>query len=127
MRKLKSMIPNYKYDHDSLQGRAGVRAVSTDRLPIVGPVADEHIFNTTYNNAALGATHQQYPAPQYYDNLYIASGFGSRGLAWIPLCTEALACLINDEPSPLSNALLHAIHPNRILMKNLIKRVQSRS
>ncbi len=124
--KLNKMIPSYRCGNaQALSGRAGIRAVSTDRLPIVGPVAEETNFNTMYRDAALGSTHHAYPTPKYHDGLYLASGFGSRGLAWIPLCTEALACLINDEPSPLSKTLLNAIHPNRILMKNLVKRVQS--
>lgn len=120
------MIPSYECRNlASLSGRAGIRAVSADRLPIVGPVADEYSFKTLYKDAALGSTHHTYSAANYYDGLYIASGFGSRGLAWIPLCTESLACLINNEPNPLSKNLLEAIHPNRILMKNLVKCVQS--
>ncbi|MDW3095223.1 MAG: bifunctional tRNA (5-methylaminomethyl-2-thiouridine)(34)-methyltransferase MnmD/FAD-dependent 5-carboxymethylaminomethyl-2-thiouridine(34) oxidoreductase MnmC [Gammaproteobacteria bacterium] len=128
MLKISKMIPSYHFNElQSLGGRAGIRAVSTDRLPIVGPVADEDKFNAMYHDAAQGSTHHKYPTPLYHEGLYLASGFGSRGLAWIPLCTEALACLINNEPSPLSNELLNAIHPNRILMKNLVKRVQSES
>ena len=126
--KLAKMIPSYHYENtQALGGRASIRAVSTDRLPIVGPVAEETSFNTTYYDAALGSTRHTYPTPKYHDGLYLASGFGSRGLAWIPLCTEALASLINGDPSPLSSDLLNAIHPNRILMKNLVKRVQSSS
>ena len=128
MHKVIKMIPDYHYDgSQALGGRSGIRAVSADRLPIVGPVTEETSFNTMYHDAALGSTHHKYPTPQYHDGLYLASGFGSRGLAWIPLCTEALACLINDEPNPISKDLLNAIHPNRILMKNLVKRVQSES
>tara|TARA_B110000238_G_C16140689_1_gene446090 strand:- start:2242 stop:4233 length:1992 start_codon:yes stop_codon:yes gene_type:complete len=124
--KLKKMVPSFSREKiQSLEGRAGIRAVSSDRLPIVGPVADESSFNTIYKDAALGSTHSDYPLPNYHDGLYLASGFGSRGLAWIPLCTEALACLINHEPSPLSKNILNAIHPSRILMKNLVKHVQS--
>jgi tRNA 5-methylaminomethyl-2-thiouridine biosynthesis bifunctional protein len=123
--KLKKMIPSYASDDiRTLGGRAAIRAVSADRLPIVGPIADEVSFNTMYKDAAIGSTHSHYLSPKYHDGLYLASGFGSRGLAWIPLCTEALACLINNEPSPLGKNLLNAIHPNRILMKNLVKRVQ---
>jgi len=123
--KLKKMIPAYVSNNiQALDGRAAIRAVSSDRLPIVGPVADESSFDTMFRDAALGSTHSYYSTPKYHDGLYLASGFGSRGLAWIPLCTEALACLINGEPNPLSNSLVNAIHPNRTLMKNLVKRVQ---
>ena len=124
--KLNKMISNDAYnDIRNLNGRAAIRAVSPDRLPIVGPVANDTSFNTLYHDAALGATHCKHPPPHYHDGLYLMSGFGSRGLAWIPLCSEALACTINNEPSPLNKNILQAIHPNRFLMKNLIKRVQS--
>lgn len=126
--KLKKIIPTCSTKStQSLKGRAAIRAVSFDRLPIVGPVAEKKIFNNTYKNAALGSTHDHYPTPSYHQGLYISSGFGSRGLAWIPLCTEALACIINNEANPISKSLLGSIHPNRILMKHLIKSVQSQS
>lgn len=126
--KLQTMIPDFTTDDSSmLDGRAGIRAVSSDRMPIVGPVANKELFDTTYQFAALGSTRETYPIPTYHDGLYLASGFGSRGLSWIPLCTEALACEINNEPSPLNKALLNSIHPNRILMKALIKRMQNTS
>ena len=126
LKKLKNMIPNYAYDDiNILDGRAGIRAVSPDRLPIIGPVANEVRFNSAYRDAALGSTHHKYLPPHYHDGLYLMSGFGSRGLAWIPLCSEALACTINNEPNPLNKNILQAIHPSRFLMKNLIKQVQS--
>lgn len=123
--KISHMIPSFSPPSvESAKGRAAIRAVSADRLPIVGPAADEISFNRIFAKAALGATNMHYPSPDYLDGLYIATGFGSRGMAWIPICAEALACTINNEPSPLTQALSNAIHPNRILMKQLIKSVQ---
>ena len=101
-------------------GRAAVRAVGPDRLPVLGPIAKEQQFQRDFQAASEGNTRVQYPRPDYYPGLYIASGFGSRGLAWIPLCAEALACVMNDEPAPLSRSILQALHPSRILMKQLI-------
>ena len=123
--KLKKIIPYFTPPKlNELDGRAAIRAVSSDRLPIVGPVANKTDFDTIFKQAALGSTKQLYPTPNYLDGLYLATGFGSRGMAWIPLCAEALACQINNEPSPLSQPLLSAIHPKRILMKQLAKSVQ---
>ena len=90
--KIKNMLPDFQFnDEKKLTGRAAIRAVSTDRLPILGPAGDEDIFNQTYQHAALGSTIHSYPVGTNQQGLYIASGFGSRGLAWIPLCSEALA------------------------------------
>lgn len=126
--KIKKILPSFTIKHpNQLQGRAAIRAVSGDRLPIVGPIAKQAEFDRDFYHAALGSVREKYSIPHYYQNLYIASGFGSRGLAWIPLCSEVLACIMNNEPSPISKHLMEAIHPNRFLMKNLIKSVQSAS
>ena len=123
--KIQNIIPDFLPPQlDALNGRAAIRAVSTDRLPIVGPVAKANCFKQIFAKAALGANNIRYPIPEYFDGLYIASGFGSRGMAWIPICAEVLACTINNEPSPLNQPLSNAIHPNRMLMKQLIKSVQ---
>ena len=123
--KAKKILPSISIDlSNHLQGRAAIRAVSKDRLPIVGPVAKQEAFDHDFYQAALGSVRDTYPTPKYYQNLYIASGFGSRGLSWIPLCSEVLACIINNEPSPIDKHLQEAIHPGRLLMNNLVKRVQ---
>lgn len=125
IKKLKKMIPDFTVnDISKLDGRAGVRAVSSDRMPIVGPVANKALFDEHFKKTALGSTRELYSIPDYYKGLYLVCGFGSRGLAWIPLCTEVLASEINQEPVPLNRSLLNSIHPNRILMKILTKKMQ---
>ena len=119
--KLNKIIPTFKTSISQLTGRVGIRAVSSDRLPIVGPVALQDKFAHDFQAAALGSTHLNYPQPQYYPGLYMATGFGSRGLAWIPLMAESLASNMTGEASPLSQALQEATHPNRHLMKALVK------
>ena len=106
-------------DKSNLGGRAAIRAVSPDRLPIVGAVADSARFRQLYERAALGDTRQDYAAAQYYDGLYLNTAFGSRGLAWIPLCSEALASEISAQPNPLNRSLRQAVHPSRFLMRAL--------
>lgn len=123
--KLAKITPSFKnINARNVIGRAAIRAVSPDRLPIVGPVSDQAAFFKDYKSAALGSTNQLYPAAGYMPGLYIATGFGSRGMAWIPLCAEALACTINGEAGPLDLKLAGAIHPNRLLMKQLISQTK---
>ena len=118
--KLEKMIgPLADSDKTNLGGRAAIRAVSPDRLPVVGPIANQARFKQQFQRAALGDTHHSYAPAQYYDGLYINTAFGSRGLAWIPLCSEALASEINAQPNPLNRRLRHAIHPSRFLMRAL--------
>lgn len=119
--RVKKMIPSFEPDNsETIDGRAAIRAVSQDRLPIVGPVAKADEFYQQFAEAAQGATHMRYGSPVYYRGLYVATAFGSRGLAWIPLCAEIMAGMINDEPLPVGKSLINSIHPNRYLMKNLI-------
>lgn len=72
--------------HDAVGGWAGWRAAVRDRLPVIGPVET---------------------AP----GLWLACGFGSRGLTWSALAAELLAARLNHEPVPLERGLLRKIAP----------------
>ena len=63
---------------DALHGWAGVRATLPDRLPALG---------------ALKA------------GLWVAAGFGSRGLTLAPLAAEVMCAWLHREPMPLDDAL----------------------
>src|SRR5204862_5311387 len=69
-----------------LQGRATIRAITPDRLPIAG--------------AAAGG-------------LFALAGFGARGFAFAPLLAEHVAALALDAPSPLPTALAALLAPAR--------------
>ena len=125
--RVKKMIPSFEAEiAETMDGHAAIRAVSQDRLPIIGPVAKAEKFYQLFTDAAQGATNKGYPTPEYYNGLYIATAFGSRGLAWIPLCAEIIACMINDEPLPLQQSLIKSMHPSRYLMKNLIRQASNK-
>ncbi|MBW7903151.1 MAG: bifunctional tRNA (5-methylaminomethyl-2-thiouridine)(34)-methyltransferase MnmD/FAD-dependent 5-carboxymethylaminomethyl-2-thiouridine(34) oxidoreductase MnmC [Rhodocyclaceae bacterium] len=80
----------------TLDGRVGFRPVSPDRLPIVGAVP------------RLGAE----AAPP---GLWLANGFGARGIVWSALAGELLADAIEDAPSILDRALAAALAPRRFI------------
>lgn len=67
-------------------GWAGWRAAVRDRIPVIGPIAQT-------------------------DGLWLACGFGSRGLTWSALAAELLAARLNHEPIPLERGLLKKIAP----------------
>lgn len=97
-----------------LLGRAALRAVTPDYLPMVGRVLDA---------AALIANpprhYSRTPQLPYYDGLYVCAGHGSKGVVQAPLLAELLAAAIEAEPLPLERELAAALDPNRFLLRQL--------
>lgn len=108
-------------DPATLEGRAAFRCTSPDYLPIVGPLADAETFTETY--AVLAKDARQVPdAPcPWLHGLYINSGHGSRGLISAPLAGELIAAWLEDEPLPLPRDVAEACHPNRFMLRKLIR------
>ncbi|MBW8812241.1 MAG: FAD-dependent 5-carboxymethylaminomethyl-2-thiouridine(34) oxidoreductase MnmC [Caulobacterales bacterium] len=71
----------------SLDGRAAVRAVTPDRLPLAGAVGEPGLFALT--------------------------GFGSRGFSLAPLLAEHVAALAVGAPSPLTRSGADLVDPGR--------------
>ncbi|HEX5127005.1 MAG TPA: bifunctional tRNA (5-methylaminomethyl-2-thiouridine)(34)-methyltransferase MnmD/FAD-dependent 5-carboxymethylaminomethyl-2-thiouridine(34) oxidoreductase MnmC [Rhodocyclaceae bacterium] len=88
--KLEDMLSGYgnNLQPDNLDGRASIRAITSDRLPVLGAMPDQ-------------------------PGLWVLSGFGARGLVWGNLCAELLASQICDEPLPLERSLIKAMSPTR--------------
>ena len=76
-----SRIPNESFD-----GRVAFRAVTPDRLPVVGRLAE---------------------------GVYGAFAYGSRGLIWAALAAELIAAELEGEPLPLEGKLAAALEPGR--------------
>ena len=107
-------------------GRVSVRATTSDRMPIVGPVPDFAAFETLYS--ALGQRERKHPNTHmpYVDGLYVSVGHGSHGLSNAPLCGEYLASIIANEMLPLQSKVLECIHPGRFFLRELKRRDYSR-
>ena len=69
-----------------VDGRVAFRAVTPDRLPVVGRIAE---------------------------GVYGAFAYGSRGLVWAALAAELIASELEGEPLPLEGALARALSPDR--------------
>ncbi len=107
---------------DTLQGRAAFRCTSPDYLPIVGPLADPVAFAEAYAVLARDARQvPQVPCP-WQEGLYINGGHGSRGLITAPLSGELIAAWLNDEPLPVPQDIAEACHPNRFMLRQLIRK-----
>ncbi|WP_120996079.1 bifunctional tRNA (5-methylaminomethyl-2-thiouridine)(34)-methyltransferase MnmD/FAD-dependent 5-carboxymethylaminomethyl-2-thiouridine(34) oxidoreductase MnmC [Stutzerimonas urumqiensis] len=106
---------------DSLEGRAAYRCTTPDYLPLVGPLADASAFADRY--AALGKDARlrpDTPCP-WRPGLYVNAAHGSRGLITAPLAAELVAAWIEDEPLPLPRAVAQACHPNRFLLRQVVR------
>ncbi|MDP1597976.1 tRNA (5-methylaminomethyl-2-thiouridine)(34)-methyltransferase MnmD [Phenylobacterium sp.] len=75
-----------------LEGRASVRATTTDRLPTAG-------------------------AAENAPGLYLLTGFGSRGFSLAPLLAEHVAALVLGAPSPLPGAVAEVVVPARFRLR----------
>ncbi len=113
---LPDLLTEEQQAHD---GRAATRATTTDRLPLVGPVANEAFYRLAYQDIKHGKRVRTFPLAQYHSGLYIAAGFGSRGLTTTAIAAELVANLVNNTPLTLNAELYHAIHPARFLLRTL--------
>jgi tRNA 5-methylaminomethyl-2-thiouridine biosynthesis bifunctional protein len=101
------------------QGRASIRCASIDHLPMVGAVPNHQRYQQTYQYLWKGLKPQRYDFPPDYDNLFILTALGARGLCSAPLAAEILAAQMNNEPYPVSNRVLGALNPGRGFIKAL--------
>ncbi len=69
-----------------LESRVAFRAVTPDRLPVVGKLGE---------------------------GVYGAFAYGSRGLVWAALAAELIASELEGEPLPIEGKLADALHPRR--------------
>jgi tRNA 5-methylaminomethyl-2-thiouridine biosynthesis bifunctional protein len=108
-------------DPATLEGRAAFRCTSPDYLPLVGPLAAGQAFNEAYAVLAKDARQvPETPCP-WLPGLYINSGHGSRGLITAPLSGELIAAWLDDEPLPVPRDVAEASHPNRFMLRTLIR------
>ncbi len=99
-------------DISRLQGRAALRCASPDYLPLTGQLLDA----SRMSDYAPGSRPEASGLP-WLAGLYINSGHGSKGLISAPLCGEIIAAGLNHEPLPVDAKLLHALDPNRFLLR----------
>ncbi|WP_206955517.1 bifunctional tRNA (5-methylaminomethyl-2-thiouridine)(34)-methyltransferase MnmD/FAD-dependent 5-carboxymethylaminomethyl-2-thiouridine(34) oxidoreductase MnmC [Trinickia acidisoli] len=102
-------------DPATLPGRVAFRCVTSDRLPMIGALADEAAC--AHQAAALrGAWPLDLPRSP---GLYSSFAFGSRGLVWASLGAELIASQLEGEPWPLERDLAEALDPSRFLLRTL--------
>jgi len=105
-----------------LGGRAGLRCVTPDYLPLVGSAPHLEEFLETLAPLRRDARTALPHTGRHWPGLYLNAGHGSRGLAYAPLCAALLADLIEGRPRPLARDLVRALSPARFLVRDLQRR-----
>jgi tRNA 5-methylaminomethyl-2-thiouridine biosynthesis bifunctional protein len=106
-------------DPAAADGRAGLRCMTPDHLPVAGPLPDHAAYLSDYGALRHGQPWRRYPTATYQPGIYVLSGLGARGLVTAPLAAEVVACHITGEPWPLEWDLVAALHPARFLVRDL--------
>ena len=101
-----------------LRGWAGLRATTSDHLPLAGPLADRAAYEDSYGDLHHGRRGPWPPAP-YLRNAFVLTGLGSRGYQTAFLAAEALASMLAGAPMPVDREVATALHPARALIRRL--------
>ena len=104
-------------------GRASIRAMTPDRLPLVGPVPDCSFYHEEYSDIKKGKKASCYQPARYHDGLYINAGHGSRGLTSSFLSADIITALILNRPIPVKADILARVHPARFLIRKLQSKI----
>lgn len=122
IKKIHREFHNYCLAQKTISGRVSWRASTKDRKPYVGRVFNNELFKKM-RVRELAQTDQL----PWLDNLYVASGFGSRGFTFSPYCTFVLANLINKNLSKADKETLNYTNPERYRLKKMsLKKAASR-
>ncbi|KTC93680.1 MULTISPECIES: bifunctional tRNA (5-methylaminomethyl-2-thiouridine)(34)-methyltransferase MnmD/FAD-dependent 5-carboxymethylaminomethyl-2-thiouridine(34) oxidoreductase MnmC [Legionella] len=103
---------------------AGIRAATTDYMPLVGAVPDSELFSSRFSSLASNSKRWISEPGLYLPGLFLCAGFGSRGLTTIPLCAEWLAAHINNDPNFITTSMTQSLSPARFLLKAIIKNLK---
>lgn len=95
-------------------GRVALRCTTSDYLPLVGQLVDVIALKSAPPRPS--ASPQSLP---WLTGLYMNVAHGSKGFTTAPLCAEILACLICNEPLPISTELAGLLNPNRFLLREM--------
>jgi tRNA 5-methylaminomethyl-2-thiouridine biosynthesis bifunctional protein len=113
--KMLPALDAFAPEPETLEGRVAFRSVTSDRMPMIGSLADETAALANASRLS-GAWPLDLPrAP----GLYGAFAFGSRGLVWSALAAELIAAQLEGEPWPIERELAEAIDPARFLLRAL--------
>lgn len=119
---LHDTFPGIFHQHDICDAWVGLRAMSKDRVPVVGAVSDKKYFYEEYADICHGKVNKVYQPARYLNGLYISAAHGSRGFCSSFISAEIIASQISGEPLPVSKSVLDFINPSRFSVDDLKRR-----
>jgi tRNA 5-methylaminomethyl-2-thiouridine biosynthesis bifunctional protein len=119
-RALETLNPYWLQDakQKTVNSRAGVRATTADRLPLIGALPDVAALKTdrqTLERQQWRTDPEAYTVP----GIFVSGGFGSRGFTWAPWSAAILTAQVFGDPAPARRDSLQAIVPNRQILRKL--------
>lgn len=105
----------------TLAGRASLRAVTPDYLPLVGGVARTEEWLSAYAKWGQDGKLRLTNAPPMWPNLYVNAGHGTRGLVTASWAAECLADIMEGKAVAANQTVFAAIYPQRFLLRRLVK------
>ncbi|MEX8503777.1 MAG: FAD-dependent 5-carboxymethylaminomethyl-2-thiouridine(34) oxidoreductase MnmC [Leptothrix ochracea] len=94
----------------NLSGRVGWRAMSTQRLPLIGPPLDTiALAQAQARHARLDSPRMRPRCHNAHQGLYVLTGLGSRGLTSAALAGQVLAAWVTGAPFPIPSDLRDAV------------------
>lgn len=106
----------------SLKGHAAVRCDAHDHLPVVGALGKPDEMREVYAKLALDKNYRLNAPCPFYPNAWTNTAHGSRGLVTAPICAAQIAAWICGTPNVLSARLQQALHPNRLIIRQIVLR-----
>ena len=125
--QIKSTFSDLDIDNANIvSSRVATRCVTSDHIPIVGKLVDYEKFKDDfYKPLSKGYPKSKMPKAEYEDGLYVASGFGSKGLCSSLLSAKIITSQITNTKNIVSDKLLEALSPQRFWIRSFKKGVKN--
>jgi tRNA 5-methylaminomethyl-2-thiouridine biosynthesis bifunctional protein len=117
--QLTAQFPDLLEPDSILAGRASLRAMTTDHLPLAGPIPMLERFAEDFAGLRQGRLERTYKDAVCHPGLWVITGLGARGLVTAPLTGEFLAAQISGGHWPISAEVAAALHPARFMVRDL--------
>lgn len=104
-----------------IKSRAGVRATTADRLPLIGALPDPAVMEAERHSLERAGWRVQV-GDYERDGVYLAGGYGSRGFTWAPWAAELLTADIFGDPQPAALEARQAVAPVRQVLRAFKRR-----
>lgn len=112
LRNIQARLPQFGFTEKDIVGaRAGYRTTVPDHLPLIGRVPDQAACIEHYRAGRMEGA--------FFDDIYIATGFGGQGLSAAPLAGEILACQMLGLPLPVPQSLMAYLAPERFILRDI--------